>query len=164
MTRLVTVTCVNEGGGRERTITWPRKSIISNCWAVLIDLEPDLSVTVEVARVTGCFGHVREQGTGVADVCAHGEANLFACFHRESLGRVAVGAGVLIASDVKARDILDRAIAVGAGPVADVFPVAGCSAILDKGREDVYVQAGSVSGQTVWSWRKVRGLTVSGGS
>lgn len=105
--------------------------------ALAVNLEPDVTLTLEVggSGSVGSLGHVELEGTRVGDVGVDGETEVVAGLDGQSLGR-GVG-GVLVAADVLRGNIGDGAMRVVVGSHADVLPVLGDLALVNKGREGV---------------------------
>jgi hypothetical protein len=103
-------------GGSVVSSEWPGDWVEG--WALLPDLEPDLSGTVEAGGGAWCLRHVNGNWAVVVDwgVCAEGEAGT--CSNGGSSGGRA-WATALVTSHVVGGDIGDRRVVVGV--LADVL-------------------------------------------
>ena len=123
------------GGGKRHTGAGPGDAAAGDNGLLLEDLEPDLAASVPVGGglAGGNLGEVELHRAGVADVGVQGEADGVAGVDLAGLNALAGVA--LVAADRIAVDVLDRAVGLVVGRLADVLPLTGlkrCVSILLK--------------------------------
>ena len=127
-------------GGRDlaAAVRGPGEAALGEVGPVLVDLEPDVTAAVEVGRRLALrgLGHVEGHGAWVADVAVDPEADLVAGLDRHGLGALAAGR-VLVTADGVGLDVLDGAVGVEVGRLADELPILGGLAVVDQSRECV---------------------------